>query len=54
MWFTHDCVYRVETVKGDFVVVAVGIKPDMDSVGDCGVDHRFSCAEVINGTNRAD
>ena len=48
MRITYDSVYRVETAKGDFVVMAVGIKPDMDSVGDCGVDHRFSCTEVNN------
>lgn len=35
---THDSVYRTETVKSYKLVVAVGIKPDMDSRDNHDID----------------
>ena len=38
MRITHDSVYSTETVKSDKLVVAVGIKPDMDSRDNRDID----------------
>jgi len=38
---THDSVYRTETVKSDKLVVAVGIKPDMDSRDNHDIDRHL-------------
>lgn len=46
MRITRDSVYRTETVKGDKLVVAVGIKPDMDSRDNRDIDRYLDCMEV--------
>lgn len=52
MWVTYDSVYRTETVKGDKLVMAVGIKPDVDSRDNHYIDRYLDCMEVTGNELR--